>query len=91
MKRRSSVIPYGWRLSDAAPRFLEPVEDEQEALAEALDYVQVRNLGLSLTATRDCFSRPSQTGRRLEPCIVRGILTPARLRSVGATSILRTA
>ena len=39
MKRRSSVIPYGWRLSDAAPRFLEPVEDEQEALAEALDYV----------------------------------------------------
>ena len=39
MKRRSSVIPYGWRLSDAAPRFLEPVEDEQKALEEALNYV----------------------------------------------------
>ena len=39
MKRRSSVIPYGWKLSDAAPRFLEPVEDEQKALEEALDYI----------------------------------------------------
>ena len=39
MKRRSSVIPYGWRLSDAAPRYLEPVEDEQKALESALDYV----------------------------------------------------
>ena len=40
-KRKSSVIPFGWRLSDAAPRFLEPVEDEQKALEEALDYVAI--------------------------------------------------
>ena len=38
-ERKSSVIPYGWRLSDAAPRILEPVEEEQEALKQALDYV----------------------------------------------------
>jgi len=40
-KRRSSVIPFGWQLSDDGPGLLEPVQEEQQALKEALGYVQM--------------------------------------------------
>ena len=40
-KRRSSVIPFGWKLSDGAPGLLEPVEDEKQALETALGYLKI--------------------------------------------------
>ena len=38
-KRKSSTIPFGFKLSHDAPGLLEPVDDELAALDKALHYV----------------------------------------------------
>ncbi len=48
MKRRSSVIPFGYQLKPDVPGLLTAVEAEQQALEKALDYVA---MGCSIKET----------------------------------------
>ena len=53
--RRSAVIPFGWKLHDDAPGLLVEVEDEQKALKQAIEYLDMgcsaRETARWLTAT----------------------------------------
>ena len=40
-KRKSSTIPFGFKLSDDAPGLIEPIDDELAALDKALHYVSM--------------------------------------------------
>ncbi len=40
-KRKSSTIPFGFKLSDDAPGLIEPINDELAALDKALHYVSM--------------------------------------------------
>ena len=40
-KRKSSTIPFGFKLSDDAPGLIEPIDDEFAALDKALHYVSM--------------------------------------------------
>ena len=61
IKRKSSTIPFGYELSQEDAQYLEPVEEQIEAL-EAVEEMVV-NEELSL---RDgCYWLESHTGRRL--------------------------
>ena len=70
IKRKSSTIPFGYELSQEDAQYLDPVEEQIEAL-EAVEEMVV-NEELSL---RDgCYWLESHTGRRLSPAGLKKII-----------------
>ena len=69
-KRRSSTVPFGYELSEKDSKYLEPIEEQLEAL-EAVEEMIV-NEELSL---RDgCYWLENYTGRKLSPAGLKKII-----------------
>ena len=70
IKRKSSTIPFGYELSQEDSQYLEPIDDQIEAL-EAVEEMIV-NEEISL---RDgCYWLENHTGRRLSPAGLKKII-----------------
>ena len=71
MKRRtSSTVPFGYRLNDNDSKYMEPIEDELEALEAVEEMIVIEEISL-----RDgCYWLENYTGRKLSPAGLKKII-----------------
>ena len=69
-RRTSSTVPFGYRLNDNDSKYMEPIEDELEAL-EAVEGMVVKE---EISLRDGCYWLENHTGRSITPMGLKKII-----------------